>query len=355
MKIYTILLFSFFLGLDLLGSESKGGWIIGWGRSVEATGVSPFKYSTNKDEMMAQYTNSQISWNSTGTVSVAGQVLSNITAVSCGTFHPFALKSDGSMVSWEISSWGTNRGSEFIPPTNLNDVVAIASGEMHYLALKKDGTVIAWGEKHYGAASVPEGLSNVVAIAACGRNSLALKRDGTLVGWGESIKIPSGLSNIVAISSSPASRLGIGRQGNALALKQDGTVIDIEWIDGPSGASVIGGLSNVVAIAAGPVHNLALKKDGTVYAWGFNGNGELNQPPGLTNVVAIAASGSSFPADGYSLALKGDGQIVAWGRMNYHPLTIPEGFSNVVAIAAGQQFCLAITTNRAVAERFRQK
>jgi alpha-tubulin suppressor-like RCC1 family protein len=260
------------------------------------------------------------------------------------------------LISWGLDPWGTNRGSQFAPPNYFNDVVAIAAGEMHYLALKKGGTVLVWGEKRYGALNMPEDLSHVVAVvAACGNNSLALKEDGTMVGWGQSIKIPHGLSNIVAISSSPESRLGIGQQGNALALKQDGTVIYVDWSDNQSKANVIAGLSNVVAIAAGPVHNLALKKDGTVFAWGFNGNGELNQPPGLTNVVAIAASGSSFPADGYSLALKGDGQILAWGRMNYRPVTVPAGLSNVVAISAGPGFCLAITTNLAVAEHFRQK
>ena len=36
-----------------------------------------------------------------------------------------------------------------------------------------------------------------------------------------------------------------------------------------------------------------------------------------------------------------------------HFLTVPEGLSNVVAIAAGaEDFCLAITTNKAVADRF---
>ena len=36
-----------------------------------------------------------------------------------------------------------------------------------------------------------------------------------------------------------------------------------------------------------------------------------------------------------------------------YPVTVPEGLSNVVAIAAGaEDFCLAITTNKAVADRF---
>lgn len=67
------------------------------------------------------------------------------------------------------------------------------------------------------------------------------------------------------------------------------------------------GLANVVAIAAGKNHMLALKSDGTVVAWGLNTSGECNVPAGLANVVAI--SGGFH----YSIALKADGTIIDWG------------------------------------------
>ena len=44
-----------------------------------------------------------------------------------------------------------------------------------------------------------------------------------------------------------------------------------------------------MAVAAGGSHNLALKGDGTVVAWGANWYGQTNVPPGLSNVVAVAA------------------------------------------------------------------
>src|SRR5258708_26136023 len=43
-------------------------------------------------------------------------------------------------------------------------------------------------------------------------------------------------------------------------------------------ANVPPGLSNVVGIAAGDSHSLALKADGTVVAWGGNNNGQTNVP-----------------------------------------------------------------------------
>jgi len=52
---------------------------------------------------------------------------------------------------------------------------------------------------------------------------------------------------------------------------------------------------------------------------------------------------------GYSLALKRDGTVVGWGE---NCPGIPAGLAGVVAIAAGDDFCLAITTNNAVADKF---
>ena len=63
---------------------------------------------------------------------------------------------------------------------------------------------------------------------------------------------------------------------------------------------------------------MALKSDGTVWAWGYNADGELGngtyvnssvpvQVSGLTGVKVVAA------ASNHSLALKTDGTIWAWG------------------------------------------
>jgi alpha-tubulin suppressor-like RCC1 family protein len=69
------------------------------------------------------------------------------------------------------------------------------------------------------------------------------------------------------------------------------------------------GLSGITAIAGGDSHSLALKSDDTVWAWGYNIQGQLgngtdtnsNVPAkvfNLTEIIAIAGGGC------YSLALK---------------------------------------------------
>jgi len=79
-------------------------------------------------------------------------------------------------------------------------------------------------------------------------------------------------------------------------------------------------------MTASKIHCLALKEDGTVVAWGWNGEGQCDVPPELTNVVSVAAG------DGVSLALKADGTITVWGEGKLFSF-IPKNLSNIVQAA----------------------
>jgi hypothetical protein len=103
-----------------------------------------------------------------------------------------------------------------------------------------------------------------------------------------------------------------------------------------------------------------VKDDGTVWAWGFNREGELGdgtttnrltpvQALGLTDMISVAAG------DMHSLGLKGDGAIYAWGRNDHggigdgttssriRPVLVPgtEGF-HATGIEAGGWHSLAV-------------
>jgi alpha-tubulin suppressor-like RCC1 family protein len=84
--------------------------------------------------------------------------------------------------------------------------------------------------------------------------------------------------------------------------------------------------SGVTAIAAGGAHSLAIK-DGGVWAWGYNGYGELGDgtrtdrltpvridPADLTDITAIAAGYWS------SCALSADGSLWVWGDNSHGQL-----------------------------------
>jgi len=229
--------------------------------------------------------------------------LTNVIAVAGGGSHSLVLKDDGTVWAWGYNRYGqlgngTNTNSNVpVQALNLSNVIAIAGGWAHSLALKGDGTVWAWGNNHEGelgngqvggVSSVAIQVSNltgVVAIAGGRYHSLALKNDGTVWAWGAN---------------------WYGQLGNG----QFGYYANVP-------VQVLN-LSNAVAIAGGVFHSLALKQDGTVWAWGYNADGELGngtnnnsnvpfQVLNLTGVVEIAGG------DLHSLALKSDRTVWAWG------------------------------------------
>lgn len=95
------------------------------------------------------------------------------------------------------------------------------------------------------------------------------------------------------------------------------------------------GLTNIVGLAAGDDHLLALRADGTVVAWGgVNQFGQRTVPADATNVVGIAAGTT------HSLALRGDGTVVFWGRVYNLSSTgdtsaPPEARANMAGLALG--------------------
>lgn len=105
-----------------------------------------------------------------------------------------------------LAAWGYNAFGQTTLALDLTNVLAVSAGTYHALALRNDDTVAAWGRNDYGQTNVPAGLSNVVAVAASANHSMALRADGTVACWGDnsrSVNISASVSNIVAIFSGP--------------------------------------------------------------------------------------------------------------------------------------------------------
>jgi len=326
LKSFTPLLFLFLCQLAV--AAPPAGWVVGWGDDVsgQTTGVPYFGYTN-------------------GVVTIDGQPITNAVAVAAGKSYSLAICNDGTVVGWGDNSSSQTMGLKSSYPYRasgvvtidgqvLSNVVEIAASWGQSCARKNDGTVAAWGTAPDGnMLRSATGLSNVVSIS--GWRSLAVKSDETIVSISDG-KDYYRLSNIVAVAVQKQDH------GNLIALKKGGAVL--ESISGRLNSfAPVPGLSNVVAIAAGQARNVALKKDGTVVGWGYAND----VPAGISNVVAISE------AEHNGLALKSDGTVIAWGNFGFQPAIIPAGLSNVVAIAAGDDFSLAITTNAAVAEKFR--
>ena len=229
-----------------------------------------------------------------------------------------AVREDGTVWAWGWNEYGqlgngTTKNSRVpIQVHNLDKIKTVAKeGPNYALALRDDGTVWLWGN-NLGQMSddsgtlrltpmqVP-GLEGITAIAAY-HHSLALHEDGTVWAWGMN---NSGLlgDGTTALRNSPVKVKGLDKvisvsagAGHSMALREDGTV----WTWGANSCGQLGNgiitgvddgindcytinptpnkvqnLSDIVAISAGTAHSLALKKDGSVWAWGWNMNGEL--------------------------------------------------------------------------------
>jgi hypothetical protein len=146
-----------------------------------------------------------------------------------------------------------------------------------FAALKIDGSVVTWGISSSGgdSSAVASKLTGVKKIYPCAYNAFAaLKEDGAVVVWGNSAKVEE--ANKVAADLSAGVKELFFNTDAALAWKEDGTIVT--W-----GNSTNGGDSNSVTvklhsgveqIVSFPFAFAARKGDGSVVLWG-----NANQPP----------------------------------------------------------------------------
>ncbi len=178
----------------------------------------------------------------------------------------------------------------------------------HSAVRSSDGTLRTWGANGFGQLGnnsandsyTPVIIGNYSSIAIGGGHTVAINNDGTVSTWGYNSNYQLG-NNSTANSTSPV-------------------LLD---------ASKFSGLA-ITDVAAGSRHTLALASDGTVFAWGYNGYGQLGMGSGDitdrttptkvaglptgTTITKIAASGF------FSLALDSNGNVWAWGDNTYGEL-----------------------------------
>jgi alpha-tubulin suppressor-like RCC1 family protein len=199
----------------------------------------------------------------------------------------FAVKNGG------VIAWGSNQHWQCnVPSAALNNVVKVEAGSYHAFALKSDGSLVAWGRANdygwFGAMSVPpECQIGTVDVCSTHLQNLFLKDGRVYASGSENPPVPpagteSGVSAIARGGGYP----------NGMALK-DGRVI--VWGSNAFGQADVPPEANsgVDAIASGNGFNIALK-GGRVIAWGRNDFGQGSVPPSALEDVASVAGGYGF-------------------------------------------------------------
>jgi alpha-tubulin suppressor-like RCC1 family protein len=260
--------------------------------------------------------------------------LKGIVAIVIRENFSLALKIDGTVWAWGYNGDGelgdNTKINELFPVQvhgasnigNLTGIISLSAGYAHILALKNDGTVWAWGDNSNGelgnnntvSTSIPVQvrgsdnigfLTGISAIAAGQQFSLALKNDGTVWAWGEN---------------------STGQLGDNSSLERH-TPVPVHSVDNT------GVLRNITSLVAGGGHALALASDSTVYAWGFNINGELGnntqlndslpaQVHGSNNSGILTGVSSISAGDYFSAAIGPGGTVWTWGFNFYGQLGV---------------------------------
>jgi len=268
---------------------------------------------------------------------------------SCAITVTFTPQGPGTYYATLADSSSAAHGPNSIPLTgtatfNPADRLAFAWGYDGYGELGASGST----NNSYTRPVLTQGISNAVSIAAGGYHSLAVTSDGAVYAWGYNSNGELGNG---------------GHDYNAHNLPAQ--------VISPTDATQP--LTGAAQVAAGANFSLALMRDGTVYAWGYDGYGQLGAGDTTDRSTAVQVAGpvdASRPLTGvvavaagtyHSLALTAGGQVYAWGR-NYEgelgtgdttghatPVTVTvasgDPLTNVVSIAAGDYHSLAMTSD----------
>ena len=323
-------------------------------------------------------------------VSVGHGATPEMQRIAAGAEHSLGIKSDGSLWAWGangVGQLGDGTTVDRISPVPIvAGVTALAAGAFHSLALKTDGTLWAWGENWTGQlgdgsslnrTSPVYVLSGVSDIAAAGDaiygHSLALKTDGSLWAWGYNAdsqlgdgttatrKTPIQVMNDVAAMEAGGFYIWF----HTFAIKTDGSL----WAWGYNRNGQLGDgtttsrrnpvqvLTGVAAISTGASHTLALKTDGSLWAWGYNAYGELGDGTTTNRLLPVQVlTGVAAVSTGayHTMAVKTDGSLWAWGYNAYGQLgdgtttnrsTPVQVLTGVAGVAGGNYFTLARKTD----------
>jgi len=302
----------------------------------------------------------------------------NWKQVSGGFNHAAAIKTDGTLWTWGINSYGqlgtNNTITRSTPVTTFaggTNWKQVACGGNYTAAIKTDGTLWTWGENSYGIAifdditfyygqlgdntiinrSTPvttfAGGTNWKQVSGGRSNTAAIKTDGTLWTWGTNYYGELGNNSTTENILTPITTFAGGTNwkqvacgGNhTTAIKTDGTLWT--WGRGTDGqlgdnntssrlapVTTFAGGTNWKQVAGGGNHTAAIKTDGTLWIWGRGTDGRLgnNTTTQRNTPVTTLAGGTNWKqvACGYNhtAAIKTNGTLWTWGLNSYGQLGI---------------------------------
>ena len=282
----------------------------------------------------------------------AGEGITNIAKLQDGQNTNTNLMIDQ---SGKIYGNGVASSYQFMNDRTANTMFAVPLDETYlrinqnqdYLEVGNDLTLdvdyyngfnIANDTLKVGNISYQSSNEEIATVSASGKVTAKARGKVTIIAEDTSNGMKAqAIINVVSKGATALPQVVTGTTFTAY-LKEDGTV----WTSGATAYGELGNGSNIAVnvptqvkintneyltdikkIAVGVQHAIALKKDGTVWAWGYNGMGQLGNG---TNNAKYAIQVENITGDGYlenivdidaglykSSALSKDGKVYAWG------------------------------------------
>ncbi|OOP62735.1 hypothetical protein BMF89_08335, partial [Arthrobacter sp. SRS-W-1-2016] len=278
---------------------TKDGTVLSWGRNWDGQ-LGDGSYVDSSAPVQVQ--------GLTGVTSLAAGGGSDNT----GTASVFAVRNDGTVWAWgdnqngQLGNGTTSSSPIPIQIPGLTGVQSITTDELSptsypsfsVYALKSDGTLLSWGSNLNGAlgdgttveAHTPtqvQGISGITQVVAGMKSVYGLKSDGTIWAWGydghgqlgngslSDSYVPIKISNISGVN-----QISCNYDSTAFAVKSDGTA----WAWGNAGTELIGNgaisdqttpaqvatLSGVQSLTVSDEEAYAFISDKTVSMWGMD-------------------------------------------------------------------------------------
>ena len=307
------------------------------------------------------------------------------TQVAAGDSHVLAIGSNGILYSWgrnDHGQLGDGTTTDRYKPQPVKDTsgqpfkaVQVSAGVADSAAIDSESRVYTWGSESTGKGQTPAysaARKNPTPAADPGNPGqtlhavqvslnwsfvMALDTDGNVYTWGYDTngQLGNGTSDSTSYASNPArlpnqsfqaTQISAG-SWNALAIDSNGNT----WTWGYNGYGQLGDGSTsdkykpqtvqnpanpsqslkADQISAGVNHPLAVGRDGSIWAWGWNSNGQLgigstvnqNKPATIKDPANKAQTFKAVRSSAgqlHSLAIRQDGNLWAWGDNQYGQL-----------------------------------
>jgi len=292
------------------------------------------------------------------------------TWVSCsvGEDSSYAIKSDGTLWSWGdniLGELGLNDRIDRSSPVQIGidtNWLSVVAGARHCVALKNNNTLYSWGNNQNGELGIGvagsftgersspvqiTGSWNKVAANTGIRATFAINTSGQLFAWGLNTFGNLGTNDTIQYSSP----IQIGSATNwthvdttnfhSIGLR-GGSIFTWGWnawgelgINEQAGFDFgvyrsspvqVGSATNWTHVSAGGANSFAINSSGQLFAWGYNGGGELGLGD-LSPRSSPVQIGSDtdwklvFGFNSFTFGIKTNGDFYAWGSIGLGGVT----------------------------------